>query len=257
MSDHTPSDGRAPRDARGGAGAGADDELLLRQVRAVLTPMPEVDRRAIAAIMTAVAQRKRTPWQRFVARWEAALEWWRFDTPALARGASLAAAALTIGFVARGYVWREATPTAATRVVAEQRAAEQRSADAGTADAGTAQTDAVAATAPAPVVAPLRAVDATSDPSGFRIPTQFMIDARDVPAGAQVSLVGDFNDWDITTLPMTLERGVWTVTVPLSPGRHVYAFVANGERWIADPRAPRAPDADFGRPGSVIIVQAP
>jgi hypothetical protein len=244
MSDQTPSDGRTPRDA----GVGADDELLLRQVRAVLTPTPEVDRRAIAAIMTAVARRKRTPWQRFVARWEAALEWWRFDTPALARGASLAAAALTIGFVARGYVWREATPTVTTPLVAEQRAAEQRSADAGTADAGTAQTDAVA---------PLRAVDATSDPSGFRIPTQFMIDARDVPAGAQVSLVGDFNDWDITTLPMTLERGVWTVTVPLSPGRHVYAFVANGERWITDPRAPRAPDADFGRPGSVIIVQAP
>jgi hypothetical protein len=239
MSDHSPNNGRTPRDP------GADDELLLRQVRAVLTPMPEVDRRAIAAIMTAVAQRKRTPWQRFVARWEAALEWWRFDTPALARGALLAAVALTIGFVARGSLWREATPTVTTPLVAEQRATEQR----------TAQTDAVAA--PAPVVAPLRAVDATGDPSAFRIPTQFMIDARDVPVGAQVSLVGDFNDWDITALPMTLERGVWTVTVPLSPGRHVYAFVANGERWIADPRAPRAPDADFGRPGSVILVQAP
>lgn len=249
MSDHTPSDGRAPRDARGGVGAGADDELLLRQVRAVLTPMPDVDRRAIAAIMTAVAQRKRTPWQRFVARWEAALEWWRFDTPALARGASLAAAALTIGFVARGYVWREPTPTAATRVVAEQHAAEPVPA--------AAAVDGAAGAAPAPAAASLRAVDATGDPSAFRMPTQFMIDARDVPVGAQVSLVGDFNDWDITTLPMTLERGVWTVTVPLSPGRHVYAFVANGERWIADPRAPRAPDADFGRPGSVIIVQAP
>jgi hypothetical protein len=37
----------------------------------------------------------------------------------------------------------------------------------------------------------------------------------------------------------------------------VYAFVVNGERWLADPRAPQAADADFGRPGSVIIVQAP
>ncbi|MFN9201966.1 MAG: isoamylase early set domain-containing protein [Gemmatimonas sp.] len=242
MSDVTPSDARPPRDSMPRE-VSADHDLLLRQVRAVLTPMPEVNRRAVASIMAAVAERRGTPWQRVVARWEYAVEWWRFSTSPLARGASLAAAALTIGFVARGYMMRDGSlPADASRVAAASAVAAERAAP---------------APAPAPTPATLRAVDATDDPSAFRIPTQFMIDARDVPVGARVSLVGDFNDWNVTALPMTLERGVWVATVPLSPGRHVYAFVANGERWIADPRAPRAPDADFGRPGSVIIVQAP
>jgi hypothetical protein len=33
--------------------------------------------------------------------------------------------------------------------------------------------------------------------------------------------------------------------------------VINGKRWLADPRAPRASDSDFGRPGSVMLVQTP
>ena len=38
-----------------------DDELLLAQVKAVLTPMPEVDRRHIAQILAATTGRARTP----------------------------------------------------------------------------------------------------------------------------------------------------------------------------------------------------
>jgi hypothetical protein len=243
MSDFTPSDARLPRDPMPHPlDTGADDDLLLRQVRAVLTPMPEVDRRAIASIMAAVAERKRTPWQRFVARWEGALEWWRFSTPPLARGTALAAAALTIGFVARGYVVRD--PSVASNVprVASVPAALPESA--------------ALLSAPATPAA-LRAVEGGADPSALRIPTQFVIDARDVPAGARVSLVGDFNDWNIDADPLALDGGAYSITVPLAPGRHVYAFVVNGEKWIADPRAAEAIDADFGRPGSVIIVQAP
>lgn len=75
---------RSPRE--GGAPSSADfregeDDLLLRQVRAALTPMPAVDRRAIAQILTAVADRKRTPWQRFLGRFEGVREWWQFSTP--------------------------------------------------------------------------------------------------------------------------------------------------------------------------------
>ena len=31
-------------------------------------------------------------------------------------------------------------------------------------------------------------------------------------------------------------------------------FVVDGKTWIADPRAPRAQDSDFGKPGSVLLV---
>jgi 1,4-alpha-glucan branching enzyme len=46
---------------------------------------------------------------------------------------------------------------------------------------------------------------------------------------------------------------LWTVTIPLAAGRHRYAFLVNGARWLADPSAPRAQD-DFGAPSSVVTV---
>lgn len=83
-------------------------------------------------------------------------------------------------------------------------------------------------------------------------PVQFVVVA---PNAASVSLVGDFNDWDARLTPMRAERDgrLWTVTIPLTPGRHRYAFLVNGARWLADPSAPRAPD-DFGAPSSVVTV---
>jgi len=89
-----------------------------------------------------------------------------------------------------------------------------------------------------------------------RIPVQFTL--RDVHA-AQVALVGDFNDWSASATP--LERGTvagtWSVTLPVTPGRHVYAFLIDGKTWMTDPRAQTAQDLDFGRENSVLIVQAP
>ena len=75
-------------------------------------------------------------------------------------------------------------------------------------------------------------------------------------SASSVSLVGSFNDWNATATPLrpTGSPGVWSVTVPLTPGRHVYAFVVDGSQWIADPTAPQAPDDDFGSPNSVIVI---
>src|SRR5881409_276235 len=74
-------------------------------------------------------------------------------------------------------------------------------------------------------------------------PVQFVILA---PHASTVALVGDFNDWDATVTPMhTASRsGMWSVTIPLLAGRHRYAFLVDGHRWLADPSAPPAQD-DF------------
>jgi 1,4-alpha-glucan branching enzyme len=97
---------------------------------------------------------------------------------------------------------------------------------------------------------------ATSSPDEMAIPIQFVLN---VDNAQSVSLVGEFNGWDATAEP--LERvnnsSLWTTTRSLKPGRHVYAYVVNGTRWIRDPRAPEAQDEDFGRPQSVIVVQSP
>jgi len=79
-----------------------------------------------------------------------------------------------------------------------------------------------------------------------------------LPDARTVTVVGDFNDWDPAATPLTASRpgGMWVVSVPLTPGRHHYAFVVNGTRWIADPAAPPARDEDFGSPNSVVTVGA-
>ena len=75
------------------------------------------------------------------------------------------------------------------------------------------------------------------------------------PSARQVSLVGDFNGWDPSATPLSRRggSGTWSITLPLATGRHVYAFVVDGG-LRADPRAPRAPEDDFGSPNSVILV---
>lgn len=76
------------------------------------------------------------------------------------------------------------------------------------------------------------------------------------PDASSVTLVGDFNDWDprVDALVRTPAGGLWTVTVPLTPGRHRYAFVVDGRRWSPDPAAPRAVGDDFDTPSSVVTV---
>ena len=76
------------------------------------------------------------------------------------------------------------------------------------------------------------------------------------PRATQISLVGDFNDWDATRTPMRRagSEALWTAVVPLAPGRYHYAFLVDGSRWLADPSAPVARDEDYGEPSSVLTV---
>jgi hypothetical protein len=73
------------------------------------------------------------------------------------------------------------------------------------------------------------------------------------PGAATVSVVGDFNQWNPTAMPLRrLSDGTWIVDVPLSPGRYAYAFVVDG-KIVVDPAAPRA-DGEFGA-NSVLMVR--
>lgn len=81
-----------------------------------------------------------------------------------------------------------------------------------------------------------------------------------LPANAnRVAIVGDFNGWDASATPMQAKRGstngraTWSAQVALAPGRHVYAFVIDGQRWLVDPLAPQVLDAGFGPSNAVMV----
>jgi hypothetical protein len=75
------------------------------------------------------------------------------------------------------------------------------------------------------------------------------------PQAATVSLVGDFNGWDLKATPAQRQSdGSWATFVQLPPGRHVYSFVLDGRVFINDPTAPIVPN-DFGEKNSVVVVK--
>jgi len=205
----------------------ATDETIPR-IAAALRQLPAVDPAHKAQVLVAVAaerERAREARLRAARRWRLA-----------GSIGSVAAAALVL------FVWRR--------------------------DAGADRT-----TAPAATEAPASMVPATASVSRPAPSTTTQLAARDAagvaplpvqlvlraPAAHRVSVVGDFNGWDThaNTLTRDAASGLWSATVALRPGRHVYAFIVDDSIWMRDPRMPRSRDADFGRPGSVLLVGQP
>ena len=73
---------------------------------------------------------------------------------------------------------------------------------------------------------------------------------------ANVSVIGDFNGWDAKATPMVKDAksGEWSAKIALLPGRHIYAYLVNGEKWIVDPLKPQIPDAGYG-PANALVVE--
>lgn len=74
------------------------------------------------------------------------------------------------------------------------------------------------------------------------------------PKAKSVELVGDFNAWKPGVLRMAKRGdGLWTLVVPLRPGRHKYLFLDDGEP-VVDPSA-ETTDGPEGRRVSVRSVR--
>src|SRR3989304_1409940 len=69
----------------------------------------------------------------------------------------------------------------------------------------------------------------------------------------EVAVAGDFNAWKPATARMRRgQGGVWTVELPLAPGRrYEYMFVVDGH-WVTDPTAPANVDDGFGGRNAVL-----
>src|SRR5918996_4684178 len=78
----------------------------------------------------------------------------------------------------------------------------------------------------APVAASVEALAVDPTPVAAEQMTKFLFVA---PSASQVHIVGDFNDWDSEASPLQrMDKGVWTITIPLAPGRYQYTFVVDG-----------------------------
>lgn len=98
---------------------------------------------------------------------------------------------------------------------------------------------------------PAAAADAGTDAEVLWV--QFRLEA---PEASSVELAGTFSDWEPRHELVETAPGQWTALVPLRPGVHEYSFVVDGDRWIADPHAPRVDDG-FGGSNSRIGLLTP
>lgn len=75
------------------------------------------------------------------------------------------------------------------------------------------------------------------------------------PSAHRVSLVGDFNAWNASALPMrrSTNGAAWGIDVHLPAGRHAFAYAVDG-RLMIDSTAALAADDNFGVPSSVVVV---
>jgi len=81
--------------------------------------------------------------------------------------------------------------------------------------------------------------------------TQFAFQA---PAARQVSLAGEFNNWDTKAGPMHKgPDGVWHLSVALKPGRYEYRFLADGV-WCDNPAAEQKAANSLGTENCVRVV---
>ena len=88
-------------------------------------------------------------------------------------------------------------------------------------------------------------------------PSPILVQFRlDVNQAADVRLVGSFTNWQDQYELQQTGAGVWTVTVPLTPGVYDYMFIVDGHRWMPDPNATQVSDG-FGGVNSRMALLAP
>jgi hypothetical protein len=212
----------------------ANDAILKRAID-TLSELPQHDDPAVQRIVAAAAQAREQDVEPHPDDLLPSGGRGRDLHGAFARGArrtwigvfGLAAAAAIIGFLLGSGSWRRAATPPSSRSVAARE--------------------------PAASATLIASTPASSDVA--MVPTQFVFEHR---GAHRVLLVGDFSGWGTHAIPLVREgtSSLWEATVPLAPGRHVYAFLVDSV-WTTDPRAPAARDPDFGVTGSVVIVGKP
>ena len=74
------------------------------------------------------------------------------------------------------------------------------------------------------------------------------------PEAKQVSIIGDFNNWNSNATPMIRQPdGHWMASLKLSHGYHQYAFLVDGKR-VLDPNAAGRARDPRNQPISLVAI---
>jgi hypothetical protein len=99
------------------------------------------------------------------------------------------------------------------------------------------------------VTSPARETGETATPATLLVQFRLQLDEA-----MTVRLAGSFTNWQPDYELHQSAPGVWTVTIPLGAGVHDYAFVVDGNRWLADPYAPAIDDGFGGRNSRIALL---
>ena len=203
----------------------APDDPIVQRAVDELRRVPTVTDDAIRGVVQAAAAARLAPADEPV---EVALP--RARSVRMWSAIGMAATAAIVGFVARG-AWLSHDGGAPQAAVASARVAANPP----------ESTTRLAAAKTSDVVA---------------LPQQFVLENG---RARRVSVVGDFNNWNPSSAPMvrSSDSALWSVIVPILPGRHMYGFMVDDSVFVLDPRAQKARDPDLGTEGSVRMVGRP
>ena len=78
--------------------------------------------------------------------------------------------------------------------------------------------------------------------------------ALKAPRAKEVSLLGEFNNWDAAATPMKRDKdGIWKTTLILPSGRYEFKFLVDGKWREAAKAEPSVPNS-FGTLNNVLVI---
>jgi len=116
-----------------------------------------------------------------------------------------------------------------------------------------------AATKPAPTrsatpkSAPTKSAPAQKRVTSLQARRRRIVFSFSAPEAQNVSLVGNFNNWDYTKTMKKDKEGLWTSRVDLEPGKYEYRFLVDGE-WQDDPKCQTRQANSFGSHNCILEI---
>jgi 1,4-alpha-glucan branching enzyme len=84
----------------------------------------------------------------------------------------------------------------------------------------------------------------------------FVLDKNAASTANRVNLTGDFNNWDIESLPMKkIKSGEFFASIDLKKGMaYEFKYLIDGQKWVNEPEADKQVVNIFQSDNSVVIV---